>query len=500
MAKLERKPFPPGSYPVVVVGSGPGGLQISYCLRSLGIDHAVVSQDEAAGGMFRKFPLYDRLITWTKPYAPVERGTREYEWHDWNSLLVEDPRHYVCVAQFMDGVSEFPTRDQMQHSLEAFARKARVRIRYACRWEGTSMRESDFVIHTSDGDYRCKVAIFAVGMTEPWKPDDIPGIDEARHYMLINPNKKAYAGKRIYIMGKRASAFEIADGLLPWASQLILSSPSPPSLSVVAHSTAAVRARYMQPLEDHAFGNKSVVILNASTERIKKTSGGFRIHLKSSDPPRSFVFDVDEAIIATGVSTPMRDLPDLGVQTFYRGSRLPRQTPFWESASLPGIYFAGSITQGSFGLRKYSGSPAVHGFRYNARILAGHIGEKHFGVKIKRRKIAAARVAGFLLAEVTRGPELWNQQSYLGRVVSFDPGRGILDEGVQPLSSFVDAHGPDAVAVGVEFGSEGEAHPTLYARRSGNVEEHSLPPDPLFNFEGPEHRAALSSILKGLVE
>ena len=31
------RPFPPGAYPVVVIGSGPGGLQISYSLRRLGI-------------------------------------------------------------------------------------------------------------------------------------------------------------------------------------------------------------------------------------------------------------------------------------------------------------------------------------------------------------------------------------------------------------------------------------------------------------------------------
>ena len=31
-----NRPFPPGDYPVVVVGSGPGGLQVSYSLRRLG--------------------------------------------------------------------------------------------------------------------------------------------------------------------------------------------------------------------------------------------------------------------------------------------------------------------------------------------------------------------------------------------------------------------------------------------------------------------------------
>jgi len=63
------KPFPPGDYDVVVVGSGPGGLQTSYDLRRLGVRHAVLSADEAPAGMFQSFPVFERLITWTKQDA-----------------------------------------------------------------------------------------------------------------------------------------------------------------------------------------------------------------------------------------------------------------------------------------------------------------------------------------------------------------------------------------------------------------------------------------------
>ena len=45
MAELAERPFPPGDYPVVVVGSGPGGIQASYYLRHLGIQHAVISAE-----------------------------------------------------------------------------------------------------------------------------------------------------------------------------------------------------------------------------------------------------------------------------------------------------------------------------------------------------------------------------------------------------------------------------------------------------------------------
>ena len=90
MAELSE-PFPPGDYPVVVIGSGPGALQIAYSLGRLGVEHAVISADPAPGGMFRRWPFFQRLLSWTKPHAPAERGSRAYERYDWNSLLGDEP-------------------------------------------------------------------------------------------------------------------------------------------------------------------------------------------------------------------------------------------------------------------------------------------------------------------------------------------------------------------------------------------------------------------------
>ena len=58
--------------------------------------------------------------------------------------------------------------------------------------------------------------------------------------------------------------------------------------------------------------------------------------------PGDMVFECDEAIAATGFATPLGDLASsLGIATFSQG-RLPAQTPYWESANAPGVFFAGS--------------------------------------------------------------------------------------------------------------------------------------------------------------
>ncbi|MBI4261211.1 MAG: NAD(P)-binding domain-containing protein [Actinobacteria bacterium] len=493
------RPHPPGHYPVVVVGSGPGGLQTGYWLKRLGLPHALLSADDGPAGMFRKWPFFQRLITWTKPFAPVKRGTREYEWYDWNSLLADEPELRALAPGEMDGTSYFPSRPEMERGIAAFAGKAAIEVRYGCRWEGTRrLDDGRLAISTSDGEYTCRAAVFAVGTTVPWKPG-VPGMEDVPHYAETRPVRE-YAGRRLAIIGKRNSGFELADGLLPWARQIVLLSPRPARISVLTHSTAAARARYLQPFEDHLLGGGTFV-LDAAIERIERVGGGWRVHAAGTTRPGAIVLDADEVIAATGFTTPLRDLPDLGVAVFAQG-RLPAQTHLWESPSAPGVFFAGSVTQGSIGLKKYgipSNSAAVHGFRYNARILAEHLAETLGGWERPRPVVEAESVVPYLLREATRAPELWNQQSYLARVLTFQPDRGIIDDGIRPLAQFVDGTGPDAVAVAVETDADGDIHPAVYVRRGGRVADHVLPSDRLLDFTTDEHRAALAALLGDLM-
>jgi thioredoxin reductase len=154
-------------------------------------------------------------------------------------------------------------------------------------------------------------------MTEPWKPDSIPGIEQAPHYVETE-QPRSYAGQRVFIIGKRNSGFELADGLLPWARQIILASPRPAKLSILTNSVAGARARYLQPYEDHVLGGGTFV-LDASIERIERSGGGFWVAAKGTSTPGDRVFEVDRVIAATGFGTcaaferllrPVRQFPE----------------------------------------------------------------------------------------------------------------------------------------------------------------------------------------------
>ena len=489
-SRSEARPFAPGTYPVVVVGSGPGALQTSYCLRRLGVDHAVISRDERPGGMFQRFPIYERLLSWTEPDAVPHRGTREYEWYDQNSLVADDPSHRACVAEIMVREERqliVPRRDQMERGLAAFAERGGVAVRYGCAWEGTRREGDGFVLSTSDGEYRCRYAVFALGVTEPWK-SAIPGVEHVPHYADLPRDRASYAGKDVVVIGKRNSAFEVADGLEPWARRIWLISPRPVDTSVIALSS--VRARYMQPLEHHQIGGSTLAV-DAAVERIERADGRYVVHAQGTTRPGQFKIEADAAIAATGFSTPLRDLVDLGAATVAQG-RIPALTPFWESVTVPGIFFAGNASQGAAGLRKHgvaSSSAAVQGFRYNARVLARRLATL-LGLSVPRDNIPGSDLVDAVLKALTSSPELWAQKAYLAQVFGLDGETEVV-----PLAHFVDSGGPDALAASIEMNEKGDVYPVVYVRRGGEVSERTLEPDPLRNYEQASYRKELRELL-----
>ena len=331
----------------------------------------------------------------------------------------------------MDGTSYFPSRPEMEANLASFVERTGLEIRYDCTWTGTRIVEDDpdgerFEVETSDGEYRCGELVVAVGVAEPYSPPG-DGMEFTHHYADVRP-AATYAGRRVLILGKQNSGFELATGLLPWACQLVLMSPSSAHLSVETRSLVGVRARYVQPFEDHVLGG-GVAVLDAALDRIERVEDGdgvLRANLRRSDGGEDVTIEIDDVISATGFVAPLLDLPDLGVARHgpdptadadraggrarpfpASGSRAPsgrapRASRSTASRPIPGPSTAPGTTPGC--------SPGTSRRRASASRRLGPPSMPPSWSGSSRRADEA--------------PELWHQRAYLARVFTVDPTPG----------------------------------------------------------------------------
>ena len=272
--------------------------------------------------MFRRFPLLQRLITWSKPHALVDpAGEPAYERYDWNSLLVESARR---AASGSPGSWRAPPTSQgaprWRPRWPRSSRPTACEARYGCTWESTERTGR-----------RVRPAHHRRRLRRPaWRSSAsarrtrgspaIPGLEQVPHYADVGDVSR-FAGRRVFVIGKRNGAFELADGLLAHASQIVMASPRPANLSILTRSTAGARARYLQVYEDAVLGGGTYV-LDAALTRVERMGEGWRVSLDGTSRPGQLTFAVDDVIAATGWNVPMLDLPDLGVRTFHQG-RLP---------------------------------------------------------------------------------------------------------------------------------------------------------------------------------
>ena len=462
----DPRPFPPGEYPVIVIGSGPGGLQVSYGLKHYGVQHAVLSADPSPGGMFRRWPFFQRLLSWTKPYAPEALTSREYQRYDWNSLIAFEPELRSLQAEFMDGSSYFPSRpgDGGQPHQRSPTRPGSPSATTAAG----SAPGATTAPTARRSRSRRRTASTAAG-SSCWRSASRSRGAQARRASSTRATTRetreasTYAGKRLFIIGKQNSGFELASGLVVLGVEdhgRRRRRPPRPRSRRSRWSASGPATCSRSRTTSSASGSRSSTPRSTSIEHV---GDGFRVKLKRTDNGEPMSVDADEVIAATGFTCPLQDLTELGVTTFGQ-AKLPSVTPLWESATVPGIFFAGTDQLGLAGPQE-ARHPVVlrarcRGTGTTAWSSPGTSRRAGSASSIDRPPVAPPTCVPYLLREATCAPELWHQKAYLARVLSVSADDGIRDEGILPVVHALDAMTEDVIAMTVEADGTGSLYPS----------------------------------------
>ena len=302
MAELSTPdaPFPPGDYPVLVVGSGPGALQVSYSLRAARASSTRSSRPTrrpagcSAAGRSSSASCRGPSRT-RRPRAGTPRV---------RALRLEQParrragtaarssrahgRHVVLPVAARDGGEPRRVRRARRRSPSATAAAgpARAGSRLPMATGSRSRRPT--------ASYRCRVLVVAVGVAEPFTP---PGVGDGVHPPLRRcpPGRdvrrsprphhrqaelRVRARDRAAAVGQPADPDVSPSKVAPVGRDARRSSASGPATSSRTRTTSSVAA--------------SASSTRRSTGSSRPADGRLTVHLRRTDGGADLAVEVDD--------------------------------------------------------------------------------------------------------------------------------------------------------------------------------------------------------------
>jgi thioredoxin reductase len=364
----------------IIIGAGPGGLQMGYFLGRNDRDYLILEKSAGAGASFKKYPIHRTMISINKKYNFFEED--EFNWrHDWNSLLSDDAD--IRFTHYTDDL--FPHADDYCRYLSDFAEKFALQIRFGTEVTRISRPEGDlFKISTAAGEeFTCQVLLLALGAAEPQFPE-IEGIELTTPYGDQTLDLDAYRNKRVGILGQGNSAFETANYLAGVAAIVNILAKNPIRFAWETHYVGDLRAINNNVFDMYQLKSLNAV-LNPRVKKIERTSAGTLVTTHEYDYPTSPVpgtlrltreYDVVISCCGWRFVSERLFAPEIMPETWHNG-KYPVMTPSWESANVQNLYFIGGAMVGN---DRKSASGFIHGYRYNIRVLSNLIEERYEGV------------------------------------------------------------------------------------------------------------------------
>jgi thioredoxin reductase len=421
----------------VVIGAGPAGLQLAYYLEKAGRDYVVLEAGPTPGTFYRTFPRHRRMISINKPHTGWHDPEKDLR-VDWNSLLSDDPalRFTRYTGRY------FPHADDYVRYLSDFGRG--LNIRYGCRVNHVS---GTFDVGCENGDnVSAKRVVVATGFGAMNVPI-IPGIETTERYWDMPVNPDDFTDQRVFIIGKGNSAFETADNLTEHAAVIHVAGPRSINFAWRTHFIGHLRAVNNNFLDTYQLKTQNMV-LDGDILRIERRPDDYLITFAYARRNKVVQLAYDRVITCTGFRMDSSIFADDCRPTLTINDRFPALTAEWESVNVPGLYFAGTLTQ-SRDFKKHT-SAFIHGFRYGIRALVRMLEQKYHGIEWPHRTVPSDSVADAVLARINRTSALFQQFGFLCDVITPD-GRYYEE---MPLDYVPFA---DCITVSLEYGAGHDA-------------------------------------------
>lgn len=509
----------------LVIGAGPAGLQLAKHLQDAGRAYAVLEAGEAPGTFFATFPRHRTLISINK----VHTGATDPELNlrmDWNSLLSADPR--LLFTRYSERY--FPQADDMRGYLADYAAAFDLRVHFDTRVERISRPEGEdggFLVETADGGrWRAGVVVVATGVGAPYVPE-IPGIEFAEQYATMSVDPAEFTDQRVLILGKGNSALETAENLMETTAVIHVAGPHSLRLAWQSHYVGHLRAVNNNFLDTYQLKSGNAILDGDVLDITPRPEGGFAVRFSFSRANEVVKeLHYDRVLCATGFRLDTSPFTDSCRPALAINDRFADLTSAYESANVPGLYFAGTLMQQRDFKKSTTGF--IHGFRYTVRALSRILEQRGHGAAWPSSELPAKAeaLADAIITRVNRTSALWQQFGVLADVVLLPPSGAdahyleevplpyALDGGIETdglLVAVTLEYGPDhdkvdPFDIAVRRTAQNDAeqahdaaylHPVIRVFRDGSLlAEHHLAENLENQWDGPAtHRAPLITFL-----
>ncbi|MEM9636317.1 MAG: NAD(P)-binding domain-containing protein [Pseudomonadota bacterium] len=453
-----------GPRDVCVIGSGPAGLQAGYYFQKKGIDFVILERGSEVCSFFRTFPRHRQFISINKVHTGLSNPETRLR-YDWNSLLNDEELLFKDWSR-----KYFPSAEDFVDYAEAFAAQMKDHIRCDSNVVEISKSDGVFALRCADGTtHHARTVVVATGVSQPWDPG-IEGFELVDNYFDFDPTPEQFENERVLILGKGNSAFETADSLVEHAASIHVMSPNPVRFAWQTHFVGHLRAVNNNFLDTYQLKSQNAVI-DAKAVRIERKDGLYTVtaQMRAAED-HEIVLTYDRVIACTGFRFDADIFAEDIRPTLRHFDKFPAMTAEWESETVEGLFFAGTIMQSRDYRKTMSGF--VHGFRHNVKCLAEFITGRLRGTAYPavQTPLAPEALTGSIIDRISTCSGVFLQPGFLCDVIQINgpaAGRSYHDVPVDWAHGAPGISGEDYLVITLEYGDFGGD--SMHVKRAHNV-------------------------------